>query len=94
MRQLERDWESRSLEPAAAEALAAYEDATARTPEFFFDVMLWEIRWPFRSLRELNPQALSEPMTGYVERAEKMTHGGLSARQPDAGRNCVRATVP
>jgi Asp-tRNA(Asn)/Glu-tRNA(Gln) amidotransferase A subunit family amidase len=61
------------LEPSAAEELAAYEDATARTPEFFFDLMLWEIRWPFRSLRDLKPQALSEPMTGYVERAEKMT---------------------
>jgi Asp-tRNA(Asn)/Glu-tRNA(Gln) amidotransferase A subunit family amidase len=61
------------LEPTAAEELAAYEDATARTPEFFFDLMLWEIRWPFRGLRDLNPQALSEPMTGYIERAEKMT---------------------
>jgi Asp-tRNA(Asn)/Glu-tRNA(Gln) amidotransferase A subunit family amidase len=61
------------LEPRTAEELAAYEDATTQTPEFFFDIMLWEIRWPFRSLRELNPQALSAPMTGYIERAGKMT---------------------
>ena len=32
------------VEPKASEELAAYEDATARTPEFFFNLMLWEIR--------------------------------------------------
>jgi Asp-tRNA(Asn)/Glu-tRNA(Gln) amidotransferase A subunit family amidase len=61
------------IEPQASEELAAYEDATARVPEFFFDVMLWELRWPFRIWREAMPQALSEPMIGYIERAEALT---------------------
>jgi Asp-tRNA(Asn)/Glu-tRNA(Gln) amidotransferase A subunit family amidase len=60
------------VEPGPSEELAAYEDATARTPEFFFDLMLWEIRWPFRVWREANPEGLSEPMTNYIERAEQM----------------------
>jgi Asp-tRNA(Asn)/Glu-tRNA(Gln) amidotransferase A subunit family amidase len=60
------------LEPSESADLAAYEDATARTPEFFFDLMLWEIRWPFRIWRDMKPQALSEPMAGYIERAEEM----------------------
>jgi Asp-tRNA(Asn)/Glu-tRNA(Gln) amidotransferase A subunit family amidase len=61
------------LEPQASQELAAYEDATSRVPEFFFDVMLWEVRWPFRIWREMMPQAISEPMTGYIKRAEEMT---------------------
>jgi Asp-tRNA(Asn)/Glu-tRNA(Gln) amidotransferase A subunit family amidase len=61
------------IEPTAGQELADYEDATARTPEFFFDVMLWEIRWPSRIWREMHPEALSEPMAGYVARAEQMT---------------------
>jgi Asp-tRNA(Asn)/Glu-tRNA(Gln) amidotransferase A subunit family amidase len=31
------------------------------------------VRWPFRIWRELLPQAISEPMTGYIKRAEEMT---------------------
>src|SRR5262245_17811928 len=61
------------VEPGASDEFAAYEDATARTPEFFFDLMLWEIRWPFRSWRDANPSGLSEPMTDYIKRAEQMT---------------------
>jgi Asp-tRNA(Asn)/Glu-tRNA(Gln) amidotransferase A subunit family amidase len=61
------------VEPQASEELAAYEDSTARVPEFFFDVMLWEVRWPFRIWREAMPEAISEPMTGYIKRAEEMT---------------------
>jgi Asp-tRNA(Asn)/Glu-tRNA(Gln) amidotransferase A subunit family amidase len=61
------------VEPQVSGELAAYEDATAQVPEFFFDLMLWETRWPFRILRETNPQALSEPMTGYIRRAEELT---------------------
>jgi Asp-tRNA(Asn)/Glu-tRNA(Gln) amidotransferase A subunit family amidase len=61
------------IEPQASDELAAYEEATARVPEFFFDVMLWELRWPFRIWREAMPQALSEPMTTYITRAEEMT---------------------
>jgi Asp-tRNA(Asn)/Glu-tRNA(Gln) amidotransferase A subunit family amidase len=60
------------LEPADGEDLTAYEDATARTPEFFFDLMLWEIRWPFRIWRDMKPPALSEPMAGYIKRAGEM----------------------
>jgi Asp-tRNA(Asn)/Glu-tRNA(Gln) amidotransferase A subunit family amidase len=63
------------LEPDRSEELAAYEDATAKTPEFFFDLILWEIRWPFRIWREAKPQDLSEPMTDYIKRAEEMTPG-------------------
>jgi Asp-tRNA(Asn)/Glu-tRNA(Gln) amidotransferase A subunit family amidase len=61
------------IEPTAGEAFSVYEEATTRTPEFFFDLMLWEIRWPFRSWREANPAGLSEPMTDYIKRAEEMT---------------------
>jgi Asp-tRNA(Asn)/Glu-tRNA(Gln) amidotransferase A subunit family amidase len=61
------------VDPKSSEELAAYEDATTRTPEFFFDLMLWEIRWPFRAWREINPQGLSEPMTDYIKRAEAMS---------------------
>ncbi len=35
--------------------------------------MLWEIRWPFRLWREMYPEKLSEPMAGYIARAEQMT---------------------
>jgi Asp-tRNA(Asn)/Glu-tRNA(Gln) amidotransferase A subunit family amidase len=61
------------VEPDASQELAVYEDLTARVPEFFFDLMLWETRWPFRTLREASPQALSEQMTGYIKRAEEMS---------------------
>jgi Asp-tRNA(Asn)/Glu-tRNA(Gln) amidotransferase A subunit family amidase len=61
------------VEPEASADLAAYEDATARTPEFFFDVMLWEMRWPLIAWRDLKPDALSETVRGYVAKAEKMS---------------------
>jgi Asp-tRNA(Asn)/Glu-tRNA(Gln) amidotransferase A subunit family amidase len=61
------------VEPGASEELAAYEDATARTPEFFFDVMLWEMRWPMIAWRDAKPEALSETVRGYLAKAEKMT---------------------
>ena len=67
-----RPWASRSSSRKASEELAAYEDATARTPEFFFNLMLWEIRWPFRVWSEMKPEGLSEPMTDYIKRAEAM----------------------
>ncbi len=72
------------VEPSASDELAAYEDATARTPEFFFDLMLWEIRWPFRVWRETKPAGLSEPMSNYIQRAEQMSvadyHRALARR--------------
>lgn len=57
------------LEPAAAAELTAYEAATASLPEWFFDLMLWEIRWPMLAWREQRPDAFSPPMAGYIERA-------------------------
>jgi Asp-tRNA(Asn)/Glu-tRNA(Gln) amidotransferase A subunit family amidase len=56
------------LEPAASPELAAYEAATAAVPEWFFDLMLWEIRWPMVSWLEQRPDAFSAPMRGYIER--------------------------
>ena len=61
------------VEPPAGEEFAAYEEATAKTPEFFFDAMLWEFRWPLRAWRDLKPGTLSEAIEGYIATAEKMT---------------------
>jgi Asp-tRNA(Asn)/Glu-tRNA(Gln) amidotransferase A subunit family amidase len=61
------------LEPGADPALAAYEDATARTPEFFFDLMTFELRWPLRIWSEERPQAMSDNVRGYVAKAEAMS---------------------
>ncbi len=61
------------VEPAANDALGAYEDLTARTPEFFFDAMLWEFRWPLTQWLELRPGRVSEAIEGFVARAAKMT---------------------
>jgi Asp-tRNA(Asn)/Glu-tRNA(Gln) amidotransferase A subunit family amidase len=57
------------LEPATSPELAAYEAATAAVPEWFFDLMLWEIRWPMRSWLEQRPDAFSPAMRAYIERA-------------------------
>ncbi len=61
------------LEPDANDELRDYEDATARTPEFFFDAMLWEFRWPLRAWRELRPGTISEAIEGYIDKAVAMT---------------------
>jgi len=61
------------VEPEAREEFAAYEEATAKTPEFFFDAMLWEFRWPLRAWRDLKPGTLSEAIEGFIASAEKMT---------------------
>lgn len=61
------------VEPDAGEDLAAYEDETARTPDFFFDVMLWEMRWPMIAWRNERPEAFSEAVRGYVSKAEKLS---------------------
>ncbi len=61
------------VEPAASPALQAYEDATARVPEFFFDAMLWEFRWPLRAWRDLRPGRLSAAIEGYIDKAVQMT---------------------
>jgi Asp-tRNA(Asn)/Glu-tRNA(Gln) amidotransferase A subunit family amidase len=61
------------VEPAAAAELKAYEDATARTPEWFFDAMLWEFRWPLRAWRDLRPGTVSAAIEGFIDKAAQMT---------------------
>jgi Asp-tRNA(Asn)/Glu-tRNA(Gln) amidotransferase A subunit family amidase len=61
------------LEPQSDPQLADYEDATARTPEFFFDLMTWELRWPMRIWREERAEAMSENVRDYVAKAEAMS---------------------
>jgi Asp-tRNA(Asn)/Glu-tRNA(Gln) amidotransferase A subunit family amidase len=57
------------VEPGASAELRAYEDATANVPSWFFDLMLWEIRWPMLAWREHRPDAFSDTMLGYIDRA-------------------------
>ena len=61
------------LEPQSDPALSEYEDATTRTPEFFFDLMTWELRWPMRIWHEERPQAMSENVRASVAKAEEMS---------------------
>jgi len=74
------------LEPGASATLQAYEDATARTSEFFFDVMLWEFRWPLRAWRDLRPGTLSVAIEGFIDKAVQMTpeqHRCAAARREE-----------
>jgi Asp-tRNA(Asn)/Glu-tRNA(Gln) amidotransferase A subunit family amidase len=77
------------VEPSANAELAAYEDATARTPDFFFDVMLWETRWPLIAWRDAKPEAMSETVRGYVAKAEQMSVADY--RRASAARESLRA---
>jgi Asp-tRNA(Asn)/Glu-tRNA(Gln) amidotransferase A subunit family amidase len=77
------------VDPGASEELGAYEDATARTPEFFFDVMLWEMRWPMIAWRDAKPDALSDTVKGYIEKAETMSVEDY--RRASAARDALRA---
>ena len=61
------------VEPEATAELGEYEEATTRTPEWFFDLMLWEIRSPMREWREGRPQDLSDIMHGHIAKAEALT---------------------
>jgi len=60
------------LEPDASAQLKAYEEATRRTPEFFFDLMLGEMAWPMLEYRKRKPQALSATIHGYLDRLQAM----------------------
>jgi Asp-tRNA(Asn)/Glu-tRNA(Gln) amidotransferase A subunit family amidase len=60
------------LEPPSSRELAAYEAATASLPEWFFDLMLWEIRWPMLAWRDRRPNAFSATMLGYIDRASQL----------------------
>jgi len=60
------------VEPDSAPELRAYEDATTRVIEFFFD-LFWEIRWPWLEARAARPEAFSTTMHGHLDRAAKLT---------------------
>ena len=70
------------VEPSASAALHAYEDATAALPSWFFDLMLWEIRWPMIAWRDERPGGFSDAMRGYIDKAQAM--------QPAAYEHAVR----
>jgi Asp-tRNA(Asn)/Glu-tRNA(Gln) amidotransferase A subunit family amidase len=61
------------VEPAAAAELAAYEEATTRTPDFFFDILAWELRWPLRALNDERPGLISDGILGHLRKAEQMS---------------------
>jgi Asp-tRNA(Asn)/Glu-tRNA(Gln) amidotransferase A subunit family amidase len=61
------------LEPGSAEFLKEYEEATARTPEFFFDLMTFELRWPLALWNEQRPGLVSEAIEGYIQKAQSLT---------------------
>ena len=61
------------IEPGESDDLSAYEDATARAPEFFFDVLLWECRWPMLAWRAARPDAFSDAIHGYLDKAAALT---------------------
>ena len=63
------------LEPQRTPELQAYEDATRRTPEFFFDLMLGEMAWPMLEYRKRRPAALSKTIHGYLDRLQAMAPG-------------------
>ena len=61
------------VEPESNDELAAYEDATTRLPEWFFDILVYEMRWPFIALNDRKPGAVSDTVRGYLEAAAGMT---------------------
>ena len=60
------------LEPQESPQLTAYEEATRRTPEWFFDLMLGEMAWPMLEYRKRRPAALSAAIHGYLDRLQAM----------------------
>jgi Asp-tRNA(Asn)/Glu-tRNA(Gln) amidotransferase A subunit family amidase len=77
------------IEPDASDQFAAYEEATTRTPEFFFDILAWELRWPLRVLNEDRPGCISEGILGHIRKAEQMTLDDY--RRAMLGRDRLRA---
>jgi Asp-tRNA(Asn)/Glu-tRNA(Gln) amidotransferase A subunit family amidase len=72
------------VEPGASAELEAYEAATTATPEFFFDILAWELRWPLRPMTEARPDAVSAGIRGYIERAGQLSvqeYGAALARR-------------
>jgi Asp-tRNA(Asn)/Glu-tRNA(Gln) amidotransferase A subunit family amidase len=81
------------VEPDANPELEAYEAATTATPEFFFDILAWELRWPLLPMIEMRPAAVSAGVRGYIERAGQLSvsdYGAALARR-DALRALHRA---
>ena len=60
------------VEPSASAELTAYEDATTRTIEFFFD-LFWEVRWPWLEARERAPDKFSHVMHRHLDNAAKLS---------------------
>ena len=72
------------VEPEQTPDLEAYEAATTATPEFFFDILAWELRWPLRPMSETRPDAVSAGVRGYLERSGQLTvsdYGSALARR-------------
>jgi Asp-tRNA(Asn)/Glu-tRNA(Gln) amidotransferase A subunit family amidase len=67
------------VEPDSSDELAAYEAATTATPEFFFDILAWELRWPLRPMSEARPDAVSPGVRGHIERAGRLTVNDYAA---------------
>jgi Asp-tRNA(Asn)/Glu-tRNA(Gln) amidotransferase A subunit family amidase len=63
------------VEPGANPDLETYEATTTATPEFFFDILAWELRWPLRPMYEARPDSVSAGVRGYIERAGQLTVG-------------------
>jgi Asp-tRNA(Asn)/Glu-tRNA(Gln) amidotransferase A subunit family amidase len=61
------------IDVGASPELQAYEEATARTPDFFFDILAWELRWPLRTLQESHLGSVSDGILGHIRKAEQMT---------------------
>lgn len=61
------------VEPGSSPELTEYEAATTATPEFFFDILAWELRWPLRPMAEARPEAVSSGIRGHIERATQLT---------------------
>ena len=61
------------VEPKDGPLFARYEDLTSRVLEFFFDLLLWEIRSPLIALAAAQPEAFSETMHRHIANAAKLT---------------------
>jgi Asp-tRNA(Asn)/Glu-tRNA(Gln) amidotransferase A subunit family amidase len=61
------------LDAAEVPALREYEDATTRTPEFFFDLMTFELRWPLRLWAQRRPGSVSDAVAGYISKSEALS---------------------
>jgi Asp-tRNA(Asn)/Glu-tRNA(Gln) amidotransferase A subunit family amidase len=61
------------VDPRTSRELEIYEEATTATPEFFFDLLAWELRWPLRPMSEARPDAVSAGVRGFIERAGQLT---------------------